>query len=291
MNFLRFFIGACFLSTPVFADTLYIAPLTNPEAESGWDARPIEKFVGTITVLDRDRCEIEFTSGERQSFAAHRVVSAIPESMTPAEEAWMSAWKSKDHAGVLRHLPEAMKSRPPVWRQQWMTAVTADACFRTGRESVGFDFIAQLDRLPLPPMVIAALPIAWKTEQPSSELNSNALKRLTDPSPLVRLIGASQVLAANDVDTAKRTLSELAGQRQHAVVMTYAKILLACSASPAELKENSKDIEAQLERLPIVLQDGPRALLIEEFKSAGLMDQARQLSLTAQYAPSIAQKP
>jgi hypothetical protein len=287
MNLLRLFVGMASISMPAFADTLYIAPLSNADSESNWEPRPIEKFVGTITVLDRDRCEIEFSSGERQAFAAHRVVSACPESMSPAEEAWIAAWQSQDHAGVVRHLPDALKSRPPVWRQQWMTAVTVDACFRTGRESVGFDFIAQLDRLPLPPMVVAALPIHWQTENCSDEVYSNALKRLGDPSPLVRLIGASYLLAGNDVDAARQAMSGLASQREHPTIMAYAKILLACTADPADLKEQSRDIEAQLERLPIVLQDGPRTLVIQKFKNAGLSNQARQLALTAQYAPSI----
>lgn len=276
------------ISLPIAnADTVWVAPSPPSSDASTWVPRPIRTYRGSIVAFDRKRCEIELDDGQRQTVAAHRVIAAIPETNDEASKMWIDAWRRSDDDGMIRSLTESLAGRPPVWRQQWMTAATAAACFRTGRDAIAYDLISQLDARPVPPMTVAAMDVGWQSGRPSKTASEAAWQRIEDPSPWIRFIAAARLLSSVHRDRALQSLNELARLRERPTIMVGARLLRAASVNPNELASRSAELRDQVARLPIVLQDGPRAMLIDRFTRAGLKDDAREMALVAQHAPSV----
>ena len=46
----------------------------------------------------------------------------------------------------LTKLPDVLKERPPVWRQQWITMLASVAAWKSGRSKICLELVSQLDR-------------------------------------------------------------------------------------------------------------------------------------------------
>lgn len=271
------------------ADTLSVAPppIKQDSPPGPWNARTIETIRGRIVTWDRERCEIEMADGQRQTVASYRVVVAIPDDVHPDQQIWINAWRDQQDTDMIRTLTAAVKTRPPVWRQQWMTAVTTGACFRTKRDSIAYDLIGQLDARPLPPMVVSAIAIDWTSQRADATGAEMARQQLNHDSPLVRLVAASRLIAGNHRTEAIDAMKSLATMRDRPSIMVIARLFVAASVNPNELSRRAEELRMQVDRLPIALQDGPRQMLIERFERSGLNDAAREMRLLWQHAPSL----
>ncbi len=255
-------------------DRIWIEPIRPTSNDSDWYPGSIETVSGKVLQYDQQQLRW-IASGEDSptTIPAKRVIWIEPHPRAEKEVEAIKCFAEGQYADALEKLPEILQQRPPVWQQQWITMMAAVAASRCGRGKISLELVSQLDRRPLPPIVIAWLPIDWQNQQPNVDAVSQANARLQDPSPLVQLVAASWLLSSPDRSQALAVLDALTANQRSEVRM-LAAVLRWRAATPPRVIEEAKSWQATVERLPLVWQVGPTKTLIDKLRSAGLTDEA-----------------
>ncbi|GAA5508346.1 hypothetical protein [Novipirellula caenicola] len=276
------------LQTEARADKVWLEPTRPTAAQSDWYPQAIQTRVGEITSLDAKQLAMRIEGDEQDSlFAAYRVIWIEPSEVGEKQAAAIKLFNEKQYDTSLRALLDSLSERPPVWRQQWLSMVAAQAAWRSSRGAIALELVAQLDRRPLPPIALAWLPIAWRTprEITSSGTTDAALKRLDDPSAAVRLVAASWLLSTDHRETATGALNALRADNARPVIARLAETVLWRTTSPPQVAEAAERWQERLEALPIVLQVGPTVAMVELMGNANQDEAAERWKLSLELTP------
>ena len=197
----------------------------------------------------------------------------------------MMAEKKYDQA--VRPCLDALSDRPPIWRQQWLSMLAANAAWRSRRSKIALELVGQLDTRPLPPMITAWLPIDWDGSVRAPGAVQTAQERINDKSAAVRLVAASWLLSSPARAQATQTLKQLAVDNQRPGIARLAEVLTWRAATPPEVKENAAAWQTKVDALPMAVQTGPLQTLAEKFNSAGLEADAKRIRLALELTPIL----
>ncbi|MGB7329019.1 MAG: hypothetical protein WBD31_29330 [Rubripirellula sp.] len=287
----RTLVAGCFVCVTAIAtaqspDRIWLQPMPPTRAESDWYPRAITVVEGDVVDLDHQQLRVIVTGDEAETVvSARRVIWIEPGSVSPEQADAIKQFESGNHADALSALPAILKQRPPVWRQQWLTMMAANAAWKTSRADIALELVSQLDRRPLPPLVIAWLPIAWKNGGQSAAVIQAAKTRLQDPSLAAQLVAASWLLSSADRSEATSVLESLATQTDRTDIAWLSKCLAWRTATPPQVAASSQRWQQELRKLPMVWQVGPTVTLVDKFQSAGQDDAAKQLKWALELTP------
>ena len=212
----------------------------------------------------------------------------IPEDQRAA----LQAFRDGDYTTALKGLVGSISNkepsqRPPVWRQQWLSMMAAQAAWRSGRGAIAFELIEQLDRRPMPPMIWALLPIDWKGTTKSQPLLDAAAKRAGSESLAVKLVAASWLLGSTKYRGAAESAINRLAKLKAPTISPLAEQLRWRSRTPVELRSQWPDWLTTIDVLPMSLQAGPRIAIESALRSAGLADAAREQKLVLETATPV----
>lgn len=269
--------GGAALAQEKPVDLVWLEPPRPTSMQSDWYPQAIEKLRGTVVDLDAKQLRCVVAGDEAETIvAAHRVLHIEPAGQTELASEAIRLYEAGEYAQSLSKLPAVLQERPPVWRQQWLTMTAASAAWKSGRGEIALELVAQLDKRPLAPLVLSRLPIAWvNSRQPADTINQ-ARERLDDPSAAVQLVAASWLLFGSDRNSAQGALKNLQAS-QRSEIAALAEILLWRTATPPEVQQMHAKWESKINRLPMVLQDGPMQTLIDKLQAAGIKEKAKHL--------------
>ncbi|TWU56915.1 hypothetical protein Poly51_28330 [Rubripirellula tenax] len=268
------------------ADRIWVQPLPRIRTQSNWYPRAIETIDGRIVDFDNEKMRIVIEGDEVETLiAASRVIWVQPGEVSAVQKAAIENFDAKRYAEALQALPGLLKERPPVWRQQWLTMMAANASRETLRGDIAIELVSQIDRRGLPPLVTAWFPIAWQNGSQPAAIVQAAQKRLQDDSPAVRLVAASWLLSSADRSDASSVLNLLAGQTDRPEIASLARCVLWRTATPPEVAASVDKWQQELNQLPMVLQTGPMTGLADKFESAGQIEAAKVLRLQLELTP------
>ncbi|GAA4443980.1 hypothetical protein [Novipirellula rosea] len=276
------------LQTAACADKVWLEPTRPTAAQSDWYPQAIQTHTGEIIALDAKQLAMRMAGDEKESlFAAYRVIWIEPSEVGEKQAAAIKLFDEKKYDMALRGLLDALSERPPVWRQQWLSMVAAQAAWRSSRGAIALELVSQLDRRPLPPIALAWLPIAWRNPRgiSSAATTDAALKRLGDPSSAVRLVAASWLLSSDRREAAVETLKTLSADHSRPVIARLAETVLWRATSPPEVAAAAARWQERLDALPIVLQVGPTVAMVELLNNANQDEVAERLKLSLELTP------
>jgi len=282
------------------SDQVWVEPPRPTSTQSNWYPRAMEIYSGTVVQFDAEQLRIRLDQGATQSgttqnaagqndgleevIAASRVVWIEPAQVSELEAESLRLFASGEYSASLVKLPEILASKPPVWRQQWITMTAAVAAWKSGRSDIALELVSQLDRRPLPPLAISWLPIAWTNRPLPPGVTDAASARLADPSPVVQLVAASWLLSSPQRNQALAALKQLESHPRKEIAR-FARVLSWRVATPPEVIESSRDWEKSIDSLPMVWQTGPLTLLIDKLRSANQLDDANRLRWSLELTP------
>lgn len=270
--------------------TVRLAPAGGSGDAATWFPDAIETVSGTIVQFDADQIAIRLADQELATrFASDRVIEVLVNAAAEDQVAAMEQFKQGAFDAALPALirsisePDA-ETRPPVWRQQWLSMLAAQAAMRSGRGEIAIELIGQLDERPLPLIVLALLPLDWKGTA-GEPLQQAAVAGARSPSPAVKLVAASWLLRSTKYRAAAETAIErLATQTERPQLARLAQQLRLRTLSPPEVKANVDRWERQLQALPIVLQTAPMVSLANTCRQLGLAERTRKWDLIIRHA-------
>lgn len=263
-------------------DTVWLEPRARTSAESDWYPRAIEQR--RVRVIEYGPELIRFVAaGERQetTIAATRVLWVTPGHRSEFETRGLELFAAKQHAAALPVLIDAIGTRPPVWHQQWLSMVAAQAAWRGGRAEIALELINQVERRPVTPLVLAWLPVAWDSSRQPGEAFAAAQARIIQPSPAMQLVAASWLLSTKR-GQATQILRFLTQDQTQPSVAKLAEIVLWRTSPPREVKELGDSWRAEIKALPLVLQLGPLIMLWHKLQAAAEHGEAARLQLALQ---------
>ncbi len=267
-------------------DRVWLQPLAPTGVESDWYPRSITTVEGNVIDFDHEQIRIIVTGDEAETItSARRVIWIEPGAVSPAQSEAIRKFESGQFAEALSDLPMLLKQRPPVWRQQWLTMMAANAAWRVGRADISLELVSQLDRRSLPPLVTAWLPIAWKNGAQPAAVIQAAKTRLADPSTAVQLVSASWLLSSAHRDEAVAVAKALASQTDRADISILATCLLWRTATPPEVAKSAQQWQKALAKIPMVWQVGPTVTLADKFNTTGQTDAAKHLEWSLELTP------
>lgn len=271
-------------------DQIWLAPTKPTSSTSRWYPQPIQTY--QVQVIDFDAKQLTYAVTNPAAYddhnvtvAADRVLWIEPGGLPEGQSTMIRLFDDGEFGKSLSYLPDVLKARPPVWRQQWLTMMSACAAHRSGRAKIALDLVDQLDRRPLPPIVIAWLPIQWKGGASPAAIEEEASRRIDDDSPLVQLVAASWLLSSPERRVAVTKLLALTRNRDRPSVARLAQVLLWTTKPPTEVIESESKWLDQLDSLPMVLQAGPTIALERKLRAAGQVDSANRLLWSTQVTP------
>lgn len=275
-------------SSSAQVDKVWIAPTSPTAAESHWYPKSIETLVGNVVRFDKERIEI-MVQGENapRRMAAYRVVWIEPAKVSQNQAAAIKLFADKNYTAAVKPLIECVDKQTPVWRQQWISMLAANASWRSSRSEIALEIVSQLDARPLTAYVLAWLPIAWESERIQAAAMTAAEQRIGDKSAAVRLVSSSWLMQSPSRTQAAAVLSELAVDRDRPVIAQLAETVLWRAAPPPEVIKKHSQWQERIAALPIVLQTGPTILLADKCEAAGLDPIAKKLKLMRELTPAI----
>ncbi|TWT81755.1 hypothetical protein CA13_32080 [Planctomycetes bacterium CA13] len=267
-------------------DKIWLQSQRSASVQNSWYPQAIEVLEGEITEFDAKRITIRFAKdGKENSFSAARVLWIEPGNVSEKQAAAMAQFEQREFDKALLALLDSLKERPPIWRQQWLSMMAAQSAWRSGRSAIALELVGQLDRRPLPAMVLALLPVAWKSRQVPAETIKSALARLEDPSPAVRLVAASWLLSSGSRAEATQALKGLSRDNERPAIARLAEAVLWRTIPPPDVASLMTRLEERVDALPMVVQVGPTVSLIERLDSAGESEAAKRLQLSLEITP------
>ncbi|WP_182867199.1 hypothetical protein [Stieleria mannarensis] len=257
-----------------------------------WYPRPLTTLDGTIVTFDADQLSILIGDQNAPTRVASARVNAIEWRDAPADQiAALDLFHQGDFAAALPALVRCISdhdasSRPPVWRQQWLSMMAAQAAMRSGRGDIALELVRQLDARPLPLMILGILPIDWTGSVGDDQaFVQTAAKHAASDSLAVKLVVASWLLRSPKYrGAAEAALVRLAGQQDRKTIALLAKQLTHLTKSPPAIKSNLRLIEAEIEQLPMALQTAPMVCLLNLVQQSGLEDAAKKWKLMLELA-------
>lgn len=266
-------------------DRIWLEPKRPTSFESDWNARGVQKVTAKIIEFDGTKISYVVTGDEAETVASSaRVLWIERGDVDDLEAEAIQFFADGQYSESLTKLPIILKQRPPVWRQQWLTMMAANAAWKSRRSKIALELVSQLDRRPLPLMTISWLPIAWKNGTQPSDAIAQAKQRLEDPSLAVQLVAASWLLSSANRSEAIDTLKTLQrGPKPN--IAALAEALLWRSATPPQVTQQYKSWQKKIDGMPMVLQTGPTITLIDKLRSAGLSDAADPLQWSLELTP------
>jgi hypothetical protein len=275
----------CFAQRVHAQDRIWIEPRRPSPSESDWYPKAIETINAKIIQLDDKqlRYVIDGRDDEREC-SSKRLIWMEPMARSAVERQAIDLFHDGQYSMALEKLPQVLEQRPPVWYQQWFTMMAAVAASRSGRSKIALELIAQLDRRPLPPLVVAWLPIEWQNHKATPDAVTQAVARLKDPSALVQLTAASWLISSPQRSEALAALASLQSS-ERMEIRALAEVLRWRTATPPIVKESAQGWQQNVDRLPMVWQTGPTRTLIEKFKSTGLSDHAKRMQWSLDLTP------
>lgn len=273
------------LAVQVHADTVWLQPMPPTKSQSDWYPRSIEKLSGDVIDIDAKQLRIQIDGDEAESvYAAWRVIWVEPSDVSPLQSEAIELFNDNRDAESLSKLPAVLKEKPPVWRQQFLTMMAASAARETDRGKIALELVSQLDRRPLPPLVVAWLPIAWTGDRSSANAAA-ATQRINDDSIACRLVAASWLLSSPSRSKAIGIIDAIANQSERPAMAAIARSLKVRSMSPPEIKSSYQTLITELHKLPMTLQVGPTIALIDKLATAGLADETQPLLWSLELTP------
>jgi hypothetical protein len=276
-------------------DQVWLEPPRPTASQSDWYPRAIQRLSGTVVAMDHQQLRFLRSGDEAETVvASRRVIWIEPGSVSSLESEAIELFRQRQYGESLLKLPEILKQRPPVWRQQWITMLAANAAWQSGRSKIALELVSQLDRRPLPLMAIAWLPVAWRGGVQPIDAVTEAKTRLADPSPAVQLVAASWLLGSANRSQATAVLRRLSAAGtsddqsatlQRRELGRLAEILRWQAATPPQVIQSADQWQTQIDALPMVLQVGPTQTLIHKLRSAGQSDAANRLQWSLDLVP------
>ena len=269
------------------ADRIWLEPAQPTVGQGNWYPRNIEVLSGRVIALDAEQFRVipEGQNAETVTSAA-RVLWVEPEQVSDLEKSMIDLFKEGKYAQSLSGLPDALKSRPPVWRQQWLTMLSANSAWLGGRPSVALELVGQLDRRPLPAMVLAWLPVVWENDRQSPVVIRAAKERAQDSSSAVRLVVASWLLSSTDRNQGLQIINELVkDSRTSKAISQLARVLAWRVTPPPQVAALRQTWEKQIAALPMANQTGPNRLLMNKLRASGQAEEAKRLQLSLELTP------
>lgn len=272
--------------------TVWLAPAPRAKSDSTWFPQSISQQQGQIENFDASTLSLRTAdASETKKFAANRVIRVASTDLSTAESEAIQLYQSEKYSAAVIALVQALGSesdssdRAPVWRQQWLSMLAAKAAWKSNRAKISLELVSQLDRRPLPTMVLAELPIQWNRVPREQAVSSMAAagSNLENASSAVRLVSASWLLSSpTESERAIETLKTLAKDTSRLEIAMLAETLRWRSEAPNVVRERWREWERKIDRMPMVLQTGPLRSLVEEMETAGLNDDVLRLKLALQ---------
>jgi len=269
------------------ADRIWLEPAQSTVGQGDWYPRSIEVLSGRVVALGAEQFRVipEGQNAETVTSAA-RVLWVEPEQISDLEKGMIDLFKEGKYAQSLSGLPDALKGRPPIWRQQWLTMLSANSAWLGGRASVALELVGQLDRRPLPAMVLAWLPIAWENGAQPAAVVRAAKERAQDPSAAVRLVVASWLLSSADRNQGLQIINELVKDSGTSNdISQLARVLSWRATPPPQVAALRPTWEKQIAALPMAIQTGPSRLLMNKLRASGQAEEAKRLQLSLELTP------
>jgi hypothetical protein len=275
-------------------DRVRLAPGIESKSPSKqrWYPRPVTTQIGKVVQLDANQLSIILAGQVTPTrFASERVLgielSTIPEDQAAAIESFNQGNFTAALPGLIRSISERDRSdRPPVWRQQWLSMLAAQAAMRSGRGDVALELVAKLDARPLSAMILGILPIDWTgTLVTDNDMFDSAVRRAKSDSLAVKLVAASWLLRSPTYrSAAESAIRRLAAQQDRKRISSLAAQLVWRTKTPPELQAQLAQWEDQIDELPMALQTGPMVSLRHHAQRAGIKDAARKWELAIELA-------
>ncbi|MEL6110360.1 MAG: hypothetical protein AAFU85_30495, partial [Planctomycetota bacterium] len=177
--------------------------------------------------------------------------------------------------------------RPPVWQQQRLSMLAAQAAWRGGRGEVSLELVEQLDRRPLPTLVWGLLPINWIGSVSSQSIQNVAAERAKSDSLAVKLVAASWLIRSPRYGEAAESAINRLAKLDAPVISELAQQLRWRIITPVELRSEWQRWESEIDALPMPIQSGPRLALESALRSAGIKDAARRQELILETAAPV----
>ena len=268
-------------------ERIWLEPAPPTVAQGNWFPRDIEVFSGTVIGFDSQQFRFVRNGQTREIVVSgSRVVWIEPDQISDLEKEMLTLFKQGQYAQALAGLPAVLKTRPAVWRQQWLTMLSATSAWKIGRAELALDLVGQLDRRPLPAMVLAWLPIAWESGVQTPESIRVAKQRAQDPSSAVRLVSASWLLSSVDRSQGLQIMNDLVKDPEAPqLISQLAGILSWRMAAPNQVAPSRSGWEKQINALPLAVQTGPTRLLMDKLRAAGQTTEAKRLKLSLELTP------
>lgn len=247
-----------------------------------WIPQPLITAVGTIERFDQQRLTLRPVDGEAVvELAADQLLWIEPGWDDPDAVAGMAAYRAGDYAEAIPRLLAALKQRPAVWRQQWLSVRMAIAAFEAGRYPAVLELTAQLDRIGLPAVMVGQLPFAWHGPARDPQRAAAARGQLTAAEPLVQLMAASYLLGGSEGAAADATLARLSQEGERPLVARMADALRWRQSPPAQTRARFPQWQEKLGRLPIAVRWGPMMVIADRWQAAAEPEKALEWWLAA----------
>lgn len=261
------------------------------KSESRWYPSPLKTLVGTVQQFDGDQIAV-LVDGESvpTRFASQRVMQVELTTTPDDQQQALALLRQKQYRAALPALVQSISehdasTRPPVWRQQWLSMLAAQAAMRSGRGEIALELVGQLDSRPLPAMVLAMLPIDWTGDSDDQSLLDFAVKRASSDSLAVKLVAASWLLRSPKYRAAAESaLQRLSAQTERKWIAAFARQQLWRTKTPPEMESRLKQWEDEINAMPMVLRTGPMVSVLNLTRQAGLKDAERKWALTLELA-------
>ena len=276
-------------------DQIRLAPReVSKKQETGrWYPRPLTTVSGTVQRFDSEQLSVLLTGQSTPTrFAARRVLEIrhanLPSDQTAAIESFRKENYSEALSALIRSISDHdAQSRPPVWRQQWLSMLAAQAATKSARAEIAIELVEQLDARPMPPSVVALLPIDWTGKVGGNPVMIEAAaKRASSQSMAVKLVVASWLLRSTKYQSpAQAALVRLAAQEERPLIAALAAQVLWRTKTPPELRDEIDAWDAEIAKLPMVLQTGPRVSRWHQVRQAGMQAETKRAELALELAP------
>ena len=265
---------------------------TTSNATQRWYPRPLSTQTGNVLQLDADQLSIVLTGQNAPTrFAARRVLDIELTTVPQEQDAAIRSFKQGDFKNALPALVRCVSDqdpsdRPPVWRQQWLSMLAAQAAMRSGRGDIALELVGQLDARPLPTMTLGLLPIDWTGMAATHDhMMDVAAERAGSKSLAVKLVVASWLLRSPKYrPAAEAAVRRLTAQQDRKRISTLAGQLRWRTKTPPEVEAGLQRWENEIDQLPMALQTGPMISLLHLVRQAGLKNATKKWELTIEHA-------
>jgi tetratricopeptide (TPR) repeat protein len=257
-------------------------PPARPSSESNWTPRPLLLSGGALVRFDEERIQLRPGGGEEiESISMRRVVWIQPRWRDERARKGMRAFDAGQYAEAIEDLLAAIKLRPPLHEQFWLTGHLAWAAYQSERYPAALELVKNLDQSGAPSVTYALLPIRWQSRPTPPQAIAAAREVVRSESAAVRLVAASWLLSSpRDRLTAERALDALAASNRHPLLSQLAEVVRFRRTPVPQIERLAPRWIEAIERLPIGLQGGPWLTVADRLEAAGRADWAREYYLT-----------